>query len=234
MARIAARRPPRAPARRGAADDVKRPAPGCRRRPPTRCAAPTGRRRRRPRPRPCPGWRPGPRATAPRPGTARRAPRGVKPTARSRPTSRSRCSRPRRKKSPARSSAATTRKKLKYTKYSPKSVVPRAACSACASHGGHDEARAARRPSGRVARAERRAASKRAPRPLERRARRGDQAHRRDPSQAVAPELLRRARGAGRPWGSCASGPSRPRLSGGCASGRPRTAGPSRRGGATP
>jgi len=49
----------------------------------------------------------------------------VKPTDRSNPISRARCSTPSRKNSDASISAETTRKKLKYVKYSPKSVAPR-------------------------------------------------------------------------------------------------------------
>ena len=56
---------------------------------------------------------------------SRRTSEGPNPTARSKPTSRLRCSTPSLKKSAARSSADATRKKLKYTKYAPKSVAPR-------------------------------------------------------------------------------------------------------------
>ena len=60
---------------------------------------------------------------------SRRTARAEYPTARSRPTSRARCSTPSLKNSAASSSADSTRKKLKYVKYSPKSVAPRDARS---------------------------------------------------------------------------------------------------------
>src|SRR6185369_3639 len=72
---------------------------------------------------------PTPASSVPSIKNSRRIPLSENPSACNVPISRARCSIPSLKKSVVSISAATTRKKLKYKKYSPKSVAPREADS---------------------------------------------------------------------------------------------------------